>query len=90
MGVDVNTRDPEAIEMLEKLGADTGYRGRVIVPEHIPKVKDFYELEGGKDHHKPSWSSSKREEDRQRASGELRLGRVVGAGTKGDTSSNRT
>ena len=39
-----NTRDPEAIEMLEKLGADTGYRGRVIVPEHIPKVKDFYEL----------------------------------------------
>ena len=30
----------------KRLGADTGYRGRVIVPEHIPKVKDFYELEG--------------------------------------------
>lgn len=88
-----NTRDPDAIEMLEKLGADTGYRGRVIVPEHIPKVKDFYELEGGKDHPKPSleFLELKREEDRQRELQENYDWDVWSApGTKGDTSSNRT
>ena len=55
-------------EVLEKLGADKEYLGRVIVPEHIPKVKDFYELPDGKEHPKPSleFLEQKREEDRQR------------------------
>lgn len=63
-----NMCDDEAKDMLEKLGADPSYRGRVIVPEHIPKVKDFYELPDGKEHPKPSleFLEQKREEDRQR------------------------
>jgi ankyrin repeat protein len=63
-----NMCDNEAKDILEKLGADPSYRGRVIVPEHIPKVKDFYELPDGKEHPKPSleFLEQKREEDRQR------------------------
>ena len=34
-----NMRHDEACDLLEKLGADKDYRGRVIVPEHIPKVR---------------------------------------------------
>jgi hypothetical protein len=31
----------DALELLEKKGADKDYRGRVIVPEHIPKAGVF-------------------------------------------------
>ena len=63
-----NMRHDEACDLLEKLGADTDYRGRVIVPEHIPKVKDFYELEDGRDHPLPSqeFLEWQKEQDRQR------------------------
>ena len=63
-----NMRHDEACDLLEKLGADKDYRGRVIVPEHIPKVKDFYELEDGRDHPLPSqeFLEWQKEQDRQR------------------------
>jgi hypothetical protein len=40
----------------------------VIVPEHIPKVKDFYELEDGRDHPLPSqeFLEWQKEQDRAR------------------------
>ena len=41
-------------ERLKHHGADPEYLGQVIVPEHIPKVKDFYDGEEGKLHPKPS------------------------------------
>lgn len=67
-----NMRHDEACDRLETLGADKDYRGRVIVPEHIPKVKDFYELEDGKDHPKPSqeFLEWQKEQDRRRDAGE--------------------
>ena len=63
-----NMRHDEACDLLEKLGADKDYRGRVIVPEHIPKVKDFYELEDGRDHPLPSqeFLEWQKEQDRAR------------------------
>ena len=63
-----NMRHDEACDVLERLGADKDYRGRVIVPEHIPKVKDFYELEDGRDHPKPSqeFLEWQKEQDRAR------------------------
>ena len=76
-------RHDEACDVLEKLGADKDYRGRVIVPEHIPKIKDFYELEDGKDHPPPSqefleWPKGAGPRARRRRGGQL--GRLVRAG----------
>ena len=67
-----NMRHDEACDILEKLGADKDYRGRVIVPEHIPKIKDFYELEDGKDHPPPSqeFLEWQKEQDRARDAAE--------------------
>ena len=67
-----NMRHDEACDILEKLGADKDYRGRVIVPEHIPKIKDFYELEDGKDHPPPSqeFLEWQKEQDRARDASE--------------------
>jgi ankyrin repeat protein len=44
----------EVMERLKHHGADPTYVGAVIVPEHIPKVKDFYDSEEGQKHPKPS------------------------------------
>ena len=67
-----NMRHDEACDVLEKLGADKDYRGRVIVPEHIPKAKDFYELEDGRDHPLPSqeFLEWQKEQDRARDAAE--------------------
>lgn len=35
-------------------GADPAHEGAVLVPEHIPKVKDFYSMDGGAAHPLPS------------------------------------
>ena len=35
----MNMFQDDAAELLVKKGADKDYRGRVIVPEHIPKVR---------------------------------------------------
>lgn len=58
----------DAAELLVAKGADKDYRGRVIVPEHIPKVKDFYDLPDGVDHPKPSmeFMEWQKEVDRER------------------------
>ena len=47
-------QNEEAMERLKHHGADPQYVGQVIVPEHIPKVKDFYDSEQGQKHPKPS------------------------------------
>ena len=64
----MNMLQDEAAELLVKKGADKNYRGRVIVPEHIPKVKDFYDLPDGVDHPKPSmeYMEWQKEMDRER------------------------
>ena len=49
-----NMQDEEMKEKLKQHGADPNYVGQVIVPEHIPKVKDFYDSEEGQKHPKPS------------------------------------
>ena len=49
-----NMQNEEAMERLKHHGADPQYVGQVIVPEHIPKVKDFYDSEQGQKHPKPS------------------------------------
>jgi ankyrin repeat protein len=49
-----NMQDEEMMEKLKQHGADPNYVGQVIVPEHIPKVKDFYDSEEGQKHPKPS------------------------------------
>lgn len=49
-----NMQNEEAMERLKHHGADPNYVGQVIVPEHIPKVKDFYDSEEGQKHPKPS------------------------------------
>ena len=61
-----NMQNEEAMEALKKHGADPEYEGQIIVPEHIPKIRDFYETENGKTHPKPSeeFLAFKREEDR--------------------------
>ena len=61
-----NMHNEEAMEALKKHGADPEYEGQIIVPEHIPKIRDFYETENGKNHPKPSevYLAFKREEDR--------------------------
>jgi hypothetical protein len=63
-----NMLNDECAEALKTHGADPEYRGRVIVPEHVPKVKDFYDLPDGKDHPKPSleYLEFQRELDRRR------------------------
>jgi len=42
------------METLVKHGARKDYVGQLIVPEHIPKVKDFYDDEVGQKHPLPS------------------------------------
>ena len=61
-----NIQNEAAMEALKKHGADPDYEGQVIVPEHIPKIKDFYETENGQKHPKPSeeYLAFKREEGR--------------------------
>ena len=49
-----NMQNEEAMERLKHHGADPQYVEQVIVPEHIPKVKDFYDSEQGQKHPKPS------------------------------------
>jgi len=44
----------DVMERLKRHGADPNYIGQVIVPEHIPKVRDFYDSEDGQQHPKPS------------------------------------
>lgn len=63
-----NMMHDDCCALLECLGADPEHRGRVIVPEHIPKVKDFYDLPDGVDHPKPSmeYLEWQREKDRRR------------------------
>jgi hypothetical protein len=38
----MNMFQDDAAELLEKKGADKDHRGRVIVPEHIPKASIFW------------------------------------------------
>jgi len=44
----------DVIERLKHHGVDINYVGQVIVPEHIPKVREFYDSEEGQKHPKPS------------------------------------
>jgi ankyrin repeat protein len=57
----------DVCEVLKKNGANPTYFGQVIVPEHIPKVRDFYDSEEGQKHPKPSeeYLSYQRECDAQ-------------------------
>jgi len=57
----------EVKERLIHHGADPEYRGQVIVPEHIPKVKDFYDSEEGMKHPKPSQEYLDFQTERDRA-----------------------
>lgn len=61
-----NMKNDDAMEALKRNGADPEYEGQIIVPEHIPKIKDFYDSENGQKHPKPSeeFLAFKREEDR--------------------------
>lgn len=54
-------------ERLKHHGADPDYCGQVIVPEHIPKVKDFYDSEEGQKHPKPSQEFLDFQAERDRA-----------------------
>jgi len=50
-----NMGQKKMMEFLESKGAEPDYVGQVIVPEHIPKVKNFYDgNDAGKKHPKPS------------------------------------
>lgn len=40
--------------LLESHGADKGHMGNIIVPEHVPKIKDFYSMDEGVSHPLPS------------------------------------
>ncbi|CEG00515.1 Ankyrin repeat [Ostreococcus tauri] len=57
----------DIMERLKHHGADPEYLGQVIVPEHIPKVKDFYDGDEGQEHPKPSqeFLDYQNERDRQ-------------------------
>ena len=59
-----NMQNEEMMAFLEKNGANTE-QGRILVPDHVPKVKDFYENYPEHPAPRPEYLEWKEEEDRK-------------------------